>query len=64
MSVQNEAAPTIIWGATAIAPYLGKSEKGVFHALEGGKVPGARKIGGRWALNLNVFYASFETVAA
>ncbi len=50
----------IIWGAVAIAPYIGRSAKGAYHALESGTVPGAKKIVGRWALNLTVFYASFE----
>jgi hypothetical protein len=59
--LENEA---IVWGAAKIAPYLGRSEKGAFHALETGKVPGARKVAGRWALNLHVFRASFESVAA
>jgi len=50
----------IVWGAEAIAPYLGRSTKGAFGALEGGKVPGAKKIAGRWALNLRVFNEAFE----
>ena len=54
----------VIWGARKIAPHLGRSEKGAFHALESGRVPGARKVAGRWALNLRVFRASFESVAA
>lgn len=54
----------IIWGARNIAPHLGRSEKGAFHALESGKVPGARKIAGRWGLNMRVFRASFEAIAA
>jgi hypothetical protein len=50
----------IVWGAEAIAPYLGRSVKGAFGALESGKVPGAKKIAGRWALNLRVFFEAFE----
>lgn len=55
-----DRAGTIVWGAAAIAPYLGRSVKGVFGALESGKVPGAKKIAGRWGLRLGTFYASFE----
>jgi hypothetical protein len=66
MSTQAEttaAVPDIIWGATAIAPHLGRSVKGAFGALESGKVPGAKKIAGRWALNLQVYHRAFELAA-
>jgi hypothetical protein len=62
MSTKNEIVPSdIVWGAAAIAPHLGRSVKGTWGALESGKVPGAKKIAGRWALNLPVFRATFET---
>jgi hypothetical protein len=51
---------TIVWGADAIAPHLGRTVKGAYGALEGGQVPGAKKIAGRWALNLRVFLSAFE----
>jgi hypothetical protein len=54
------AAPDIVWGAAKIAPHIGRSVKGAFHALDSGKVPGAKKIAGRWALNLSVYHAAFE----
>jgi hypothetical protein len=60
---QTAAAPHIVWGANAIAPHLGRTVKGAFGALESGKVPGAKKIAGRWALNLQVYFAAFEKVA-
>jgi hypothetical protein len=63
VSIQAEttaATPDIVWGAAAIAPHIGRSVKGAFGALESGKVPGAKKIAGRWALNLSVFLAAFE----
>lgn len=66
MSTQNgttSAAPDIVWGAAAIAPHIGRSVKGAFGALESGKVPGAKKIVGRWALNLNVYFAAFQEAA-
>lgn len=56
--------PMIVWGAQAIGPHLGRTTKGAFNALESGRIPGARKIAGRWALNLRVYHASFETNAA
>jgi hypothetical protein len=62
--MSNESAtPELVWGAEAIAPHIGRSVKGAFHALESGKIPGAKKIAGRWALNLRVFFAAFESAA-
>jgi hypothetical protein len=61
---QTDANDQVVWGARKIAPHLGRSEKGAFHALESGKVPGARKIAGRWALDIRVFRASFKAIAA
>ena len=61
---ENAAAaanPMIIWGAEAIGPHLGRTTKGAFNALESGRVPGAKKIAGRWALNLSVYHAAFES---
>jgi hypothetical protein len=58
------AASEIVWGAAAIASHIGRSTKGAFSALESGRVPGAKKIAGRWALNLRVYHAAFESVAA
>jgi hypothetical protein len=54
----------IIWGGAAIANAIGRSEQATFRALEEGKIPGARKIAGRWALNPKVFLASFGPVSA
>ena len=54
----------LIWGAEAIAETIGRSEQATFRALQEGKIPGARKIAGRWALNPRVFFATFESVSA
>jgi hypothetical protein len=56
MSIQEatSTAPEIVWGAVKIAPHIGRSVKGAFGALERGQIPGAKKIAGRWALNLRV----------
>jgi hypothetical protein len=61
MSTNTKAVPAdqLVWGAQAIAPHLGRTVKGTFGALESGRVPGAKKVAGRWGLNLAVFYASF-----
>jgi hypothetical protein len=59
MSVES-TEPKIIYGAENIAPYIGKVGRAAFHALRTGKVPGARKIGGTWALRLDTYYRAFE----
>jgi hypothetical protein len=53
----------IIWGCKAIAKEIGRSEKATFYALQQGKIPGARKIAGRWGLDFSVFVAAFQAVA-
>jgi hypothetical protein len=37
----------ILWGAKAIGSFIGKSDRGAFHLLETGKLPG-RKVGAQW----------------
>jgi hypothetical protein len=37
----------ILWGARAIGSFIGKSDRGAFHLLETGKLPG-RKVGAQW----------------
>lgn len=49
----------IVWSAAAIAPIIGCTETSVFRALESGRVPGAKKVAGRWGLHLPTFLASF-----
>jgi hypothetical protein len=46
-------------GARAIAKVIDRSEKATFYALEQGQIPGAKKVGGRWALDTEIFFASF-----
>jgi hypothetical protein len=65
MSSQNEIAPSdIVWGAEAIAPYIGRTLKGTFGALETGRIPGAKKIAGRWALHVPTYLAAFKSEVA
>lgn len=63
---QSETAPSadIVWGARAIAKAIGRTEKATFAMLEQNKLPGARKVAGRWAFNPKVFFASFDEAAA
>lgn len=54
----------MLWGAAAIAAFLGKTPRATFHLLERGQVPGAVKIGGQWALSVDVFKRKIEEQAA
>lgn len=54
----------IIWGARAISEAIGRSQKATFAMLEQGKIPGARKIAGRWAFNPAIFFATFDEAGA
>jgi hypothetical protein len=60
----NAPSAEIVWGARAIAATIGRTEKSTFAMLEAGKIPGARKVAGRWAFNPKVFFAAFDEVAA
>lgn len=54
----------ILWGAEAIAQFLGTSTAATFHLLEGGKIP-ARRVGRRWAADrdtLRRFFAGEDKV--
>ncbi|RXH23312.1 hypothetical protein XH99_31870 [Bradyrhizobium nanningense] len=58
MKIENPESE-LIWGAAAIGKVIGRSEKGAFHALQSGRVPGARNVAGRWGLHVPTFLASF-----
>ncbi|MGJ4932189.1 hypothetical protein ACQR1I_35370 [Bradyrhizobium sp. HKCCYLS2038] len=52
-----------VWGAKSIGKMIGRTEKGAFHALESGRVPGARKVAGRWGLHVPTFREHFRQPA-
>lgn len=59
------AAPAdLVWGAKAIGAYLGRSEKAAFQMLEQSRVPGAKKVAGRWGMHVPTFLASFQPTTA
>lgn len=45
--VQAHDVSDLVWGAEAIAKFLGRTRRSTFHLLEKGELP-ARKVGGRW----------------
>jgi len=62
ISTETEA-PTgirIVWGVPAIAREIGATERKVYHLVETNRLPGAKKIAGRWALRVDLFHAAFE----
>jgi hypothetical protein len=59
---QNESAALyLVWTVPEIARVIGRTERGTYHMLESGRVPGAKKVCGRWCLAPTVFY---DAVAA
>jgi hypothetical protein len=45
--IENEDAPDLVWGASAIAKVIGRSERSTFHLLSNELLP-AKRVGGRW----------------
>ena len=54
----------VIWGAKAIAQTLNLTDRAVYHMLEAGTLPGAKKIGGKWAFSPSMFAAAMREAAA
>ena len=53
----------ILWGAKAIGSFIGKSDRGAFHLLETGKLPG-RKVGSQWVASKGELAASLGLVSS
>jgi hypothetical protein len=45
--IENEGTPDLVWGASAIAKVIGRSERSTFHLLSNELLP-AKRVGGRW----------------
>lgn len=52
--------PNYIAGARAIAKHIGRTERAVYHLLERGQLPGAKRVGGTWTLCVKTFAKHFE----
>lgn len=50
-----------VWGAADIGKYLGRSKETTWYMLDQGRVPGAKKIAGRWGMHVPTFLASFQS---
>ena len=62
MSNSNENR--LVWGAAAIAAEIGLTTKAAYHQLERGRIPGARKVGGRWCFRPDIFARAFAEAEA
>jgi hypothetical protein len=65
MTIHNQPATApeeLIWGAKNIAVAIRRSKSSAFAMLEQGKIPGAKKVGGRWCFRPAVFRAAFENL--
>jgi len=52
----------LLWGAAAIGKVIGRTPKQVFHLLENGHIPPARKLGGKWVVSERQLRDFFETI--
>jgi hypothetical protein len=60
MLPQSTPAPTVVWGAPAIAATINRPLRATYHMLESGALPGAKKIAGRWCFDHSVFLAKLR----
>lgn len=62
MDTDNNDAE-LIWGASAIAKVIGRTDRQTFHLLEKGILP-AKKVGDRWVASRKKLIAFFMEDAA
>ncbi len=61
----NHRQPEIVYGVHAIGEAIDEPDpRKVFYALQQGHIPGARKVGRRWALSIRVFRREMHGEAA
>ena len=53
----------VVWGVTAIAEVIGRSERSTYHLLSEGQIP-ARKVGNHWCASRKKLERFFEEDAA
>jgi hypothetical protein len=58
--VSQDQSKEFAWGCSDIAEVIGEPVRATYHKLEKGVIPGARKVGGTWCLNVPIFPKSFE----
>lgn len=51
--------PQIVWGADAIAQVIQTDVRRTYYLLQKEQIPGAKRMGNRYCMNVDVFFASF-----
>jgi hypothetical protein len=49
----------LVWGAAEIGRLIRRTRRQVFHMLEKGQIPAARKIGGCWVISRSALQRQF-----
>lgn len=60
--MEQQTETTLIWGASAIARSIGRTDRQTFHLLDSGALP-AKKVGGRWVCERGRLMAFFAEAA-
>lgn len=60
---EMENSLDLIWGAEAIAKFIGRSTRATFYMLDNGELP-AKKVGGRWVAERGKLLRFFMETAA
>jgi len=60
---QHTGSLDLIWGASAIAKVIGRTDRQTFGMLEKGQLP-AKKVNGRWVAERSKLIAFFTEAAA
>jgi hypothetical protein len=63
-SSQDNAEPEFVYRVPNIARAVNDTEAAVYHRLARNQMPGARKVGGIWALHMPTYRQSFSEPAA
>ncbi|MEH6721030.1 MAG: DNA-binding protein [Aurantimonas endophytica] len=63
MTEKSSPLLDLIWGVSAIATAIGRTDRQTFHMISTGELP-ARKIGNRWVIERTRLVAHFTEDAA
>lgn len=62
--MSDEPKDQLIWGVEDIADEIGRDRRQVYHLLNRGALPGAKKVGGRWVIAKARLWKIFNDEAA
>jgi hypothetical protein len=63
-SQHSEKSDELVWGIREIAARINRDERAAAHLLRNGELPGAKRIGGKWAFRPAIFFSNFERASA